>query len=739
MRKKTRVSKTWVTLITLGGLIFFLTSFTGGGGGGSKIDWEQHPPIANRVTAQQLAQPLETGENMLVEITYDRGAIDVAQFVMYPNERTKVVFHDDGLNGDAKAGDFVFSSYITEDIEAFQKKLNDFDYSLSSFRGELVTFNGRLGTTSTRAQAFFNRESFAAGNKIDLPRDLFNLPSRSPAVEFGPSLSAPTDPAPPPSGPAPLILKQNSLLVTDLSVVEDPARTFDPCNGAFGSGNPNGAWTFGTLMKGMAFQSFTGVSARSFIQHWLRRWTVDTVVNSESVPNRSARMISLIIAPWINKARHATVPAVNAGNWISLWDGIHQDSILKYAPFRLTAIVNRLDLRGNSGYGGFNNTGETRFIYSVIKNTSTSNCRDSIGSGGLDGFNVILEYGNVQARCSALQAYAMQWVNLSTMTLGSPAYNAALEAITHNVTDSNKVASKPNHSAINQVRTNEISLSNSNDIIVNPPAAPTWQFREFHLMAGNNMLEQVPPALEPQSKYNGHNGATPADMTLLATWANANSAAIKANNFTVPLTLLPGGQPFQAGKVNYQSPGPLNAPDFWDGSSSPGTGFITDDTTRQVFSSNTCKGCHSAEPKTVFTHINYVGKSTPLQYWSTLSFIFSPSSGAHKTQVSPFLTGVDVILSPGATPPFSSGSYIFGDDSTSVAEDATDNSLTGLFYVKDPAGRTYPSTTVVRKWGFNDLERRAQDLSNFVSSICSPVISVGIAQAAFFKPLNMTH
>jgi len=736
MRKKARINKAWAAVIALGGLVFFLTSSAGGRGAGNPSDdWEQHPPIASRVTVQKLATPLETGENMLMEISYLRGTIGVREFVVYANERTKVIFHDDGINGDAKAGDLVFSSYINEDIDAFQKKLMDFDATLQSNDFQLVSFTGRVGTISRRDQLFFDREGFFGGRKVELPRDLFNLPARTPATLL--DASGPSQPPQPAGGPAPVIFKENSLLITDLAVTEDPARTFDPCNGAFGSGNPNGAWTFGTLMKGMANQTFTGVSARTFVQHWLALWTVDQTVNSELVPNRAARMISLVITPWINKARHTTSPAVTSANWVSLWNGIHQDSLLRYAPFKLTAIVNRLDLRGNSGYGGFNNTGETRFIFSVIRNSTTSNCRDSIGSGGLDGFNVIFEYGNVQRTCGTLQAYAQQWVNLSGLALGSSTYNAALEAITHNVTDSNAVSTKPNKSAINQIRTNEIALSNSNDVIGNLGAAPAWQFREFHVMSTNNMLEEVPPALEPQSKYNGQNGATSADLTLLASWANSNSAAIKANNFTVPLTF--GGQPFQAGKVNYRSVSPLDAPDFWDGSPTPGSGFITDDSTREVFSSNTCKGCHSAETKTVFTEINYVGRSTPLQYWSSLSFLFSPSTGSHKTQVSPFLTGVDVILKPGAVAPFTGASYKFGDDSTSALEDATDNNLTKLFYVKDPAGRVYPGTSVVRKWGFNDLERRAQDLSNFVTNICSPVISVSVAQAAFFRPLNMVH
>jgi hypothetical protein len=105
--------------------------------------------------------------------------------------------------------------------------------------------------------------------------------------------------------------------------------------------------------------------------------------------------------------------------------------------------------------------------------------------------------------------------------------------------------------------------------------------------------------------------------------------------------------------------------------------------------------------------------------------------------VSGFLTGRD-IRDNMTTSAITIADY--ADDSTGVfAEDNTDKNMTGLFYVSDPAGRTYPGTGLVRKWGYNDLERRAQDLSNFVTSSCLPIISVGLLEAVSFQPLNMVH
>ncbi len=702
-------------------------------------DWETAPPVATKVVVQQLDKALPTGENMLLQITYAEGAINGTTITMYPSDNDKIILNDDGLNGDVRAKDNVFSAQVKEDLQAFAAAMEDFDRTLEANSGNLLVFKGRTGSTVQRRTTFFNKTEFASFRPVEISPDIFSLPPQTAfnsmtAVFTGfngplyngsvvanpapnPILASARGGGPPP--PPPTILKQNSLLITNLAVTEDPARTFNPCTKV---GNPDGAWTFKTLIKGMANQSFTGITAKEFTKHWVRRWTVDTTVNGEFVRNRSTRAISLFIKPWIDKARGTTLPTVTLANWQGLWDGIHQDSLLKYAPFHLTAIVNRLDLRGNFGYAGSaSNAGETRFIFSVIRNSSTGNCRDSISGPPFDGFNVIFEYGNVQKTCSQVKAFALQWANLSTLALGSAGYNAALEAITHTVTDSNAVATKPNKSALNQLRTNEIALTNSVNSVTD--RSPRWQFREFKIQASNKHLEQVPTANEPAGKFNGADGGLLADVTVMANWVNANSAGIKAQTTAVPL--LVGITNFLAGKVNYKSPSPTLADGFWNGMAGA---VITDDTTREVFSLNTCTGCHSMEPKTVFTHVNYVGFGTTMNYQTTVNV--QTNGTQHKTHISPFLTGIDVIPS--------GGTFIFGDDSSSVVENATDNTLTGFFWARDPANRVYPGTGIVRKWGFNDLQRRSQDLTNLLNSVCS-IRSISAASIAFFRPLNMTH
>lgn len=82
------------------------------------------------------------------------------------------------------------------------------------------------------------------------------------------------------------------LMITDLSVVEDPTRTFDPCTN---SGTPMGAWTFGKLMTDMANGK---VDPARMVEDWLKLWTTDQAVNTFNVPNREAGINIHLLSTW---------------------------------------------------------------------------------------------------------------------------------------------------------------------------------------------------------------------------------------------------------------------------------------------------------------------------------------------------------------------------------------------------------------------------------------------------------
>jgi hypothetical protein len=435
-----------------------------------------------------------------------------------------IVLHDDGSNGDEKAGDNIFSAIIESDWDA-----------RAAEQDRTLEFMSRKETMSVPV---FEGREIVREQKVDLTelrrlRDLGILKH----LPFGSGGSA--------------VVPGASLLITDLNVVGDPTRTFDPCTG---TGNGMGKWSFGYLMTAMANQSQTGVDPAVFVLNWLQTWLTAQPVNGFSVPSRAAIQ-----------------------NLINNWPKINGKLDLARAPMKLSAIVNRIDLATNMSYGRGGGA-EGRFVFTVASGTS-ANC-------SIQPFTVIFEYGVPIHTCPKLKSWAQQWLNLQNLPLGSAQYNAALEAITEQFAAANADPAKPNGSALNQLRTNEIAL------------ASPWELREFQVAASHQLrtvtVKQTPEksdttqaALPPLFFQSGPKNS------LLVNWINGNSAAIAANKYTVP-NALPGNVPFLGGS----SP---NNIDFWNATSQ--TGQIVTEQVRHQFSLNTCNACHGAETQDSFRHI----------------------------------------------------------------------------------------------------------------------------------------
>jgi hypothetical protein len=345
---------------------------------------------------------------------------------------------------------------------------------------------------------------------------------------------------------------ESELLIRDVSVVEDPVRS----RWTGGSINPSdGAWSFGRLMTNMAGSN----DPEQFVRTWLQEWTAPRTVNGLLVPPRP--MDALVIGPWL---------AASGGARLDLTQ----------APFRLLAIVNRIDLRDLSR----GSAGEGRFVFGVL------------GAGGQPlQFTVILEYNLPASTPADVRRWADDFHALGSLPRGSPAYNQALQAITDRFAGRNVAPFRPNGSSINQVRSNEIALG------------PVWELREFRLdLAGQ--LRSSPTALTPDLSFNN----TPT----LAAFINANTAALLDETHTVPTAL--NGAPFLAGSAI--TPGGL----FWD---SPG---IIDAEARFRFSINTCNGCHAGETGTRFLHVSPrpAGIQAELSSFLTGKIQLDPVTGA---------------------------------------------------------------------------------------------------------------
>jgi hypothetical protein len=416
-----------------------------------------------------------------------------------------------------------FSSEISIESEEWQRYTRELaKASVASGPDMVPVFDGRV--QRDRGVPPTAPITFLTGDTISRPISLPLSPAIAPAI---------VDP-------------ERTLMVNDVLVVEDPARTFDPCDPV---GTPMGPWTFGYLMQEMANEPSSGILPADLVLEWMDQWTTVQAANGQTIPARVA--MQDFIDRWLAESAAAGAPAGQLD--------------LSIAPFRLMAIVNRVDLRENASYGG-GNCGEGRFVFGLL-NTDTCNP---------EPFTVIFEYGVNMNTCSSCKGYASDWLDLQNHPMGSPNYLAELEALTHVFTDRNTNPGEPNGSSINQVRTNENALTSP------------WELREFNL-ENSGLLGHVTAKQNPIQGLN--------NTTALASWVSTELTSICAAAHTVPDTF--AGSPFLAAHV------PYNAGDFFDFPGS--TASIQNLCARFELSLNSCSGCHARETNTLFTHVGAVG------------------------------------------------------------------------------------------------------------------------------------
>ena len=357
-----------------------------------------------------------------------------------------------------------------------------------------------------------------------------------------PPPAQPGDPTPPSQPPAVHdVVVNKELMITNLSVVND-ARTK----------GPDGPWSFGALMTRMAGPT----DPSAFVVKWLQTWEADQPVNGFSIPKRT-QIRKLVIEPWMKKDNGGqTVPD---GSWKVNFAN---------APFRLLAIVNRLDLMRETTTS-VANAGEGRFVFGVLG-----------PAGEALPFTVIFEYEQLATTREQLRGWAQQWHALST-TGSAPfdeTYKAALQVITDRFSGSNAAPNKPNGSALNQLRTNEIAL------VLQDNLSRGWELREFHI--ANGLLT---PATTRQSPSNSFQ-----NKPELTEFINTNETAILDGTFEILPTFK--GLPFLAASS-------LIAP--------PVSGFkwivppTVNNEARFKVAFASCNGCHHMETDTKnFVHVD---------------------------------------------------------------------------------------------------------------------------------------
>jgi hypothetical protein len=294
-------------------------------------------------------------------------------------------------------------------------------------------------------------DRFAGGNGDEMPNlrsslvllALFAAACADPPVTRGfaddPPSATPLPPDPPHAFPPPdvAIDSQRELLVTDRSVI-----------GGARSDNASGSapWSFRHVMESLAAAG--SVDASAFVSDWLKTWQASSTAPSEgSLPLAvRADVQKELVCPWLR-----LTPENACDETCAQCAAEHLD--LSVAPFRLLAIVNRLDL-GETTTTCRPEAAEARLVFVALRpGTSTPL-----------SFNAIVEYAVNGTDGSNPAA----WHALGS--LSGERYATALESLTRSFTDT---------ASLGQLRTSE-NL-----------AGTSWELRQFVLRSG----KLVPTAL----------------------------------------------------------------------------------------------------------------------------------------------------------------------------------------------------------------------------------------------------
>ncbi|HKI05154.1 MAG TPA: choice-of-anchor X domain-containing protein [Thermoanaerobaculia bacterium] len=545
------------------------------------------PPPAEVLLQKTSAFPDRGNALVMVRLTPQQLAAKQADgtrsFITLGDLGHQVILRDDGQQGDSVSGDGLFTGIAHVDENGLAARAAADQNAIKNGAGSIPRFEGRtiMGQAS---QEPFDFGGFEAGRAVRLQRSVVRVTSASSAQSTGFAKATPSQ------------FAERVLMIRDVAVVRDPSRTIDPCTGF---GNPNGVWTFNHLITEMANQTASGIDPSLFAENWLQNWTINQTINSFPVPSR-LQMQSII------------------NQWRTESGGGRLD--LTKAPVRLLAIVSRVDLRRTTAGGGsygpnvsgnFLDAGEARFIFGLVLKPgwqlqggySASNA-PVINSNGCQAlpFSIIFEYRVPKCHCESVVAWARDWVDLNNWVPGTPDYNDRLERLTEQFVRANANPTRPNGSAIGQIRSNEIAL------------ARPWQLREFQ-------LTQFPWSLANETTT----ADTAADVFnnggVFNNWVLTQIVPLLAGpNWDQPIPQVPlfflGGN-FLGARPEVPNPG-----FFWN---APGLNLANpaENWGRHRASLNSCNGCHAGETSTPFVHVD-------------------PSTPGLPANLSGFLTGIVV-------------------------------------------------------------------------------------------------
>jgi hypothetical protein len=559
-----------------------------------------------------------------------------AEFITIGDGAMEVILRDDGRGGDATAGDGLFTGVASIDrTELAERAAEDADAINENQSSANPVFLGRT-SGGTETVEPFDLASFDAGQRVPLDTAVIVLePEERAAQPAVPGEEEPTSlgstagavaPIPaaataprncnPQPGPTPgdtNDFQERVLMIRNHQVVEDAARTINPCTGA---GTAGGVWTFEHLVTEMANKPASGIDPSDFVEEWLETWFEPPIpeINGHTVSTRP--LMERILDEWRTES-----------------GGSELD--LSKAPFRLVAIAPRLDLRTTEGggggtYGGRStgkllDGGEARFVFGVVVRPAWDETQfptitketepiaeTPAGKCFALPFTVIFEYRVPKCDCPEVRNWARRWIDLDNHDHGEAIYRAKLARLTEQFVSADADPRRPNGSAIGQVRTNEVAMPQAA-----PPHTPqfVWELREFQLTQKPfSFLEETTTADTPQDRFNDTFDVDPTltphfmGSPLLADWIQGpvQNALVSNNDCAAPIPQVPllfQGSLGAADNFLGANPHTESTEYFWDHRNLTHA-YPFENWARHRTSIAACSGCHALETDTDFLQID---------------------------------------------------------------------------------------------------------------------------------------
>ena len=394
------------------------------------------------------------------------------------------------------------------------------------------------------------------------------------------------------------IVTDKELLITSLEVVNGPEATYP------------GPWSFGHLMD----EAFGKDLSRNTVATWLDQWAKGepgTSPESPGVPGREA-LDERLIAPWRQRDGH--VPGTE---WLPDFS---------HAPFRLLAIVNRMDLGKHAappapppddlpgfhnppgGYGtrstlADSDAGEARLVFGAV---------DSNGKPLAGGMTIIFEYGldAPAERPTRPYDWALAWHRLGARKSFDADYRTDLARLTRLFTDRRETLATAGKARENDLLQRLAAEAGSASlqllrVRINDGACGTLrEFREFIPETGKLAIAPLPGTPDDSFFVQGSLANRVlsdwlAEQRVAPVSQRDNPRAAKTEippSFTLPPNFVSAGKSLPV-KTHVAQVRDNDATFHWDGWG------LRDEGLRRAFSMQTCCGCHCGDTSSTFFHI----------------------------------------------------------------------------------------------------------------------------------------